>query len=145
MLLLWRRLGLRVERLGIVGKPRHRVLLLTERHLIVPKDHRVALLQLLDHLLTVLQLHQRWLEILDGEKHFPTELIRSHDLNGSLEHIVTELVVNQSLDDEVDPNPHVLGILTLETELSDDLVVVSFGPSAFEDLVNVRLAHERVT
>lgn len=86
----------------------------------------------------MLQLHQRWLQRLDGEQDLSSELLAAHDFQGSLQDVVAELVVDKLLDDEVDSLLEVLGLLALEAELLYDLVIIIWEGTS-EDLVDMWL------
>lgn len=84
----------------------------------------VGFLELLEHLLTVFQLHQRWLEGLDCVEDFLFQGFIADDEQSLLKHIVAELVVDKLLDDEVHSGLEVLGLLGLAAELFHDLLVI---------------------
>ena len=91
---------------------------------LVVEDVWVGFLELLEHLLTVLQLHQRWLEGLDCVEDFLLQGFIADDEQSLLKHIVAELVVDELLDDEVYSGLEVLGLLGLAAELFHKLLVV---------------------
>lgn len=84
----------------------------------------------------MLQLHQRWLQRLDGEQDLSSELFTAHDFQGSLQDVVAELVVDKLLDDEVDSLLQVLRLLALVAELLYDLVIIIWEGTS-EDLVDM--------
>ena len=84
------------------------------------------------------QLHQRRLERLDSHQDFSLELLTTHHLERPLQNVVSELVVNEFLNDKADSFLQIFGLFSVISEVLDDLVIVIWECS-FEDLVDVRL------
>lgn len=61
---------------------------------LVIEDLGVGLLQFGNDFLAMLYLHKWWLQRLDGQQYFFTECLTTHYFDGSLEYVVTKLVVN---------------------------------------------------
>lgn len=57
-----------------------------------------------------------------------------------MKHIVTKLIIDQLLDDEVDSELDVPRLGGVESELSNDLLIVSIREGTLEDLIDVGLS-----
>lgn len=84
------------------------------------------------------ELHERWLQRLDGVEYLLLQHIIIDDIQCFLKHIVTKLVIDELLHNKMDPSLEVLGLLGLVAKLLDNLLVVIWEFS-FEYLVNVGL------
>ena len=86
----------------------------------------------------MLNLDQGGWQRLDGVQNLFLQEIVLDDIQRSLDHIVSELVVDKLLDNKVDTSLETLLKLEVVLELGDDLLVV-LRESALEDLVDVSL------
>ena len=64
------------------------------------EDAWVLFLQLLNHLLSVIELQERWLQASDGVQDFHAQLLIGDGEECFLKNVVAELVVDEFLDDE---------------------------------------------
>lgn len=114
-----------------------RIILLLIRGL-SSKNCGILLWQLGEDFLAMLNLDQRGLQWLDGvEDLFLKQFVLNH-IQGSLDHVVSELVVDELLDNKVDTSLQTLLLLVIARELGDDLLIVLWE-STFEDFVDVSL------
>lgn len=105
---------------------------------LIAKDGWISLMELLENLLTMLQLNEWWLEGLDGVENLVSQVLILYNIKCSLENIVSELVVDEFLNNEVYSHLEVLRLWRLEPKLSDDLEIIIWE-GTLEDLVDVRL------
>lgn len=109
--------------------------LLGEWAILVLENLGVILLELGEHFLSVLHLHQGWLQTLDGVQDLSLEVVIRDDIECFLQNIVAKLVVDETLNNEMNPRLERLGL----PESLHQLSVIVFE-SALEYLLNVMVA-----
>ena len=109
-----------------------RLTLLAKRAILVSENLRVLLREFRQYFLSVLHLHQGWLQTLDGVQNLFLQVIVLDDSKSFLENIVAKLVVDQALHDEVHSRLQSFG----EAESLHDLTVIILE-SPLENFVDV--------
>ena len=95
----------------------------------------ISLVELLKDFLTVLELHQGRLKALDGQEDFVSEVFIIDGSNCFLEDVVSELIIDKLLDNEIDSCLQIW-LSSLIAKLVDNLEIV-LRKGSFEDLLDV--------